>query len=151
MNHHLPIPSTIICNNITMDMAFLVQMRQSNKCGKCKEWYNNQLTLGICCEPLSQHSLLLARHQACLLIPSLENNQPRKKGEARNEIHFQQIIPYYLGLHAQNPRLRELDLEPISKRDKDKINMQKQERNTQKTTSPIIQPGLTYESQHLER
>ena len=65
--------------------------------------------------------------------------------------NFQQIIPYYLGLHAQNPRLRELDLEPISKRDKDKINMQKQERNTQKTASPIIQPGLTYESQHLER
>ena len=65
--------------------------------------------------------------------------------------NFQQIIPCYLGLHAQNPRLRELDLEPISKRDKDKINMQKQERNTQKTASRIIQPGLTYESQHLER
>ena len=29
---HPPIPSHIVCNNNTMDMALLVQMRQSNKC-----------------------------------------------------------------------------------------------------------------------
>ena len=53
---------------------------------KCKEWWHNELTLGIWCGPLSQHPLSPARHQAHLLIPSTQNNQPGKNKEPRNEI-----------------------------------------------------------------
>ena len=65
--------------------------------------------------------------------------------------NFQQMVSYCLGLHIQNPGLREAELEPSPKRGSDKINMQKQRRNTQKKASRIIQPGLTHGSQHLER
>ena len=65
--------------------------------------------------------------------------------------NFQRIVLYCLGLHTQNPGLREVDLEPSPKGGSDKINMQKQGRNTQKKASRIVQPGLTYGSQHLER
>ena len=62
--------------------------------------------------------------------------------------NFQQIVLYCLGLHTQNLGLREVDLEPSPKRGSDKINMQTQGR---KKASRIVQPGLTYGSQHLER
>ena len=62
----------------------------------------------------------------------------------------QQIILYCFGLHIQNPGLRNIDLEPSPKRGSDKIKMPKQGRNTQKKASHIVQPGLTYGSQHLE-
>ena len=39
--------------------------------------------------------------------------------------HSQKIESYYLGLHAQNPGLREADLEPTPKLGSDKINMLK--------------------------
>ena len=64
--------------------------------------------------------------------------------------NFQQIASYCLGLRAQNPGPREVDLEPSPKRGGDKINMEKQGWNTQKKASCIIQPGLTYGSQVLE-
>ena len=66
-------------------------------------------------------------------------------------LNFQQIVSYCLGLHTQNPELREVDLETSPKRGSDKMNMQKQESKTQKKASRIIQPGLTYGSQQLER
>ena len=75
----------------------------------------------------------------------------RKKQNPEMRSNFQQIISYCLGLHTQNPGLREVDLEPSPKRGSEKINMQKQGRNTQKKSSRILQPGLTYGSQHLER
>ena len=58
---------------------------------------------------------------------------------------------YCLGLHTQNPRLREADLEPSPKRPSDKINIcwNKADR-PQKKASCILQPGLTYWYQHLE-
>ena len=65
--------------------------------------------------------------------------------------NFQQIESYCIGLCTQNPGLREVDLEPSPERGIDKINMQKQEKNTQKKASHIPQPGLTYGSQHVER
>ena len=64
-------------------------------------------------------------------------------------LNFQQIISYCLGLRTQNPGLREVDLETSPKRGSDKINMQKHGRNTQKKASRIVQPGLTYGSQHF--
>ena len=63
----------------------------------------------------------------------------------------QQIVSYCLGLRTQNPNLREVDLEPSPNRGSDKIKMLKQRRNTQQKASRIVQPGLTYGSQHLER
>ena len=44
--------------------------------------------------------------------------------------NFQQIASYCLGLHTQNPGLRDVDLEPSPKRGSDKINMLKQGRKT---------------------
>ena len=43
----------------------------------------------------------------------------------------QQIVLYCLGLHTQNPGLREVDLEPSRKRGSDKIKMLRQERKIQ--------------------
>ena len=40
--------------------------------------------------------------------------------------NFQQSVSYCLGVCAQNPVLREVDLKPSPKRGSDKINMQKQ-------------------------
>ena len=51
--------------------------------------------------------------------------------------NFQQIILYCLGLCIQNPGLREVDLEPSPKRGSDKINIQKQGKNTQKKANRI--------------
>ena len=59
-------------------------------------------------------------------IDSICPNDNQKK--AKNaEIRFscQQIVSYCLGLHTQNPGLRQVDMEPSSKRDSDKINMLK--------------------------
>ena len=44
--------------------------------------------------------------------------------------NLQQIILYRLGVHTQNPVLRQVDLEPSPKRGSDKINMLKQGRKT---------------------
>ena len=118
---------------------------------KCKECWNNQLTLGIWCGPLSQHPLPPARHQPHLLIPSAQTINQKKAKNPEMRSNSQQIVSYCLGLRTQNPGLREVDLEPSLKRGSDKINMQKQRRNTQKKASHIVQPRLTYGSQHLER
>ena len=47
----------------------------------------------------------------------------------------QQFVLFCLGLRTQNPGIREVDLEPRSKRGFDKINMLKQGRNSQKKAS----------------
>ena len=96
----------IICNNSTMDMVFLVQMGESNKCGTVRN--DNQLRFGICCGPLYQHPLPPARHQ-----PKRINHEKTKNPEMRS--NFQKIISYCLGLCTQNWALRDLDLEPGSK------------------------------------
>ena len=59
-------------------------------------------------------------------IDSIRPNDNQKKAE-NAEIRFssQQIVSYCLGLHTQNPGLRQVDLEPSSKRGIDKINMLK--------------------------
>ena len=40
-------PPPFICNNNTMDMAYLVKMRQSNKCGSVKNGEIINLHLGF--------------------------------------------------------------------------------------------------------
>ena len=128
-----------------MGIASLVKLRQSNKSGSVRNGEIIRLHFG------SASLVPTAKHLSHLLILSAQtiNQEKTKKREIR--YNFQQIILYYLGLHTQNPGLREVDLEPSPKRGSDKINMQKQGRNTQKKASYIIQPGVTYGSQHLER
>ena len=102
-------------------MAFLVQIRQSNKCGSVRnDEISNQLALGIWCGPLSQHPLPPARHQPHLLIPSAltatfidsirPNNQPGKNKKSRNEIQLSTnriILPWptYTEPRAKRGRL----------------------------------------------
>ena len=69
-------------------MAFLVQMRQSNKCGSVRNDEIINLTLGIWCGPLSQLPLPPARHQPYLLIPSAQTINHEKHKESRNEIQL---------------------------------------------------------------
>ena len=99
---------------------------------------------------MSQQPLPPARHQRHLLIPSAPNNQPAKNKESGNEIQLSTNLivlpwPTYTELRAKRGRL-----EPSPKRGSGKIDLQKQGRNTQKKASHIVQPGVTYRSQHLE-
>ena len=56
----------------------------------------------------------------------------------------QQIELYCLGLHTQNPGLREADLEPSPKRGSDKINMLKQGRNIAKESKSYYRTPWTH-------
>ena len=54
---------------------------------------------------------------ATLIDCSRPNNQPGKKTKnPEMRSNSQQIVSYCLGLHTQNPGLREVDLEPSPKR-----------------------------------
>ena len=99
---------------------------------------------------MSQHSLPPARHQPHLLIPSTQTFNQKKPTNPEMRFNSQKIILYCLGLRTQNPGLREVGLEPSPKGGSDKINILKQDRKAQKKTSCFVQPGLTYEFQHLE-
>ena len=61
-------------------------------------------------------------------IDSINRQKKAKNPEMR--FNSQQIVSYCLGLHTQNPGLREADLEPSPKRGSDKINMLKSGRKT---------------------
>ena len=103
-------------------------------------------------QALESASPASCKTQATFMDSIRPNNQlgkKRKNPEMRS--NSQQIGSYCLGLRTQNPGLREVDLEPSPNRGSDKIKMLKQRRNTQQKASRIVQPGLTYGSQHLER
>ena len=134
-----------------MCMAFLVQMRKSNKFGSVKNVQIINLQVGSCGVPWLSIPCLLqdTNYIYWFHLPKTINREKTENSEIRS--NFQQIILYCFGLRTQNPGLQEADLEPSPKRGRDNINMQKQGRNTQKKASCNIQPGLTYGSQHLER
>ena len=100
---------------------------------------------------LQSASLPSARYQPHLLVPSAQTINQEKGKNPKMRSNFQQIVSYCLGLYTQNPGLREVTLEVGPKRGSDKINIQKQGRNTQKKASRNRQPGLTYRSQQLGR
>ena len=50
------------------------------------------------------------------------NNHLEETKNPEKRSNIQQILSYCLGLRTQNPRLREVDLEPSRKRGSDKIN-----------------------------
>ena len=71
---------------------------------------------------MGEHLLPPARHQPHPLIPSSQtiNQEEAKNYEKRTNFH--EIVSYCLGVHRQNPGLRQVDLEPSPKRVSDKIN-----------------------------
>ena len=129
-----------------MYFAFLVEMRQSNKCGTVKNDGIITLHLGSGVVPWVSIPCLL-QDTSCIYwfhLPKTINWGKTKKPEMRS--NFQQIVLYCLGLGTQNPRLREVDLKPRPKSGSGNINMQKQGRNTDKKASCMVQPGLIYRS-----
>ena len=99
---------------------------------KCKEWCYIQLTLGIWCGPLSQHPLPPARHQPHPLTPSTQTIIQEETKDSEKRPNSQQIVSYCLGLHTQNPGLREVDFEHSPKRGSDKINRLRPRRKIKK-------------------
>ena len=72
-----------------------------------------------------QHTLPSARHEPHLLIPSAQTINQKKAKNPEMRFNSQHILSYCLGLHTQNPGLREVDFEPSPKRGSDKINILK--------------------------
>ena len=148
MNHNPPIPSPVISNNSTMGIIFLVHIRQSNKCGSTRkgETYTWEILHALEWEfPVSNKALTT-------FINSIRhNNQPGKSKESRMRSNSQQIVSYCLGVSTKKPALRKVDLESIPKRGSEEINMLKEGQKSQKKASHIVQPGLTYGLQWLER
>ena len=134
-----------------MNMAFLVQIRQSHKCGSVRnnEIINLHFGSGAGCWVSIPCLLQDISDIYWFHLPKINNQEKTKNPEMRS--NFQQIASHCLSLHTQNPGLRDVNLDPSPKRGSDKINMQKQERNTQKKGSCIVQPGFTYGSRYLER
>ena len=99
---------------------------------------------------LKSASLPPARHQPPSLIPTAQTITEEKTKQSRNEVQLPTNHMYCLGLSTQNTGPREVNLEPSPKRGSDKINMLKKRRSTSKKAICIVQPELTYASQHLE-
>ena len=91
-----------------------------------------QLILGTWWGPLSQHPLPPGRHQPHLLIPSDQTINQRKGKNPQMTFNSQQIVLYSLGLHTQNPGLREIDLQPTAKGGSEKMNILKERRTPEK-------------------
>ena len=130
INHPHLSHSPINFNNKTMDMAFLAQMRQSNKCESIRKDEAINLHLGSGAGPWVSQTP--ARHQLHFLIPSTQAINQQKDKEYKNEIQLPGnpivlVWPTYAEL-----RVKWGDLEPSSRRGSEKINMLKQGRNTQK-------------------
>ena len=114
-------PSFIITIQWTQ---FLVQMRQSNKCGKVRNDEISTYTWDLV-RALESASRFLqdTSHIYWFHLPKQLTRKKPNKPEMR--FNSQQIVPYCLGLCTQNPGLREIDLESRPKWGSDKINMLK--------------------------
>ena len=108
-NINQPAPSII---------AFLVQRRQSNKCGSARNVETFYLHLGCVVGPN-------------LLIPSAKKINQEKGKNPEMRPNSQQIVLHCLHLYTHNPEVREVDLKPIPRRSSVKIHMLKEGRNTQ--------------------
>ena len=86
-----------------MDMAFLVQMRQSNKCGSVRNDEIINLHLGSGAGPwVSIPYLLQDTSHICWFHPPKTINQEKTKNPEMRS-NFQQILSYCLDLRTQNP------------------------------------------------
>ena len=125
--HTQPSHAFIVSSNNAMIIISLAQMRQSNEYErwKYKKWW--YILLYNLLGPLSLDPLPPARHQPQSLILSAQTINQEKTKNLEMRSNFKQIVLNFLGLHTQNPGLRQVDLEPSPKRGSDKMNMQKQE------------------------
>ena len=106
---HRPNQLPIICNNNTMDMAFQVQMRQTNKCGSV--WNDEIINL----HSESGAGPWVSSPASCKtpvkFIDSIRpNNQPGKNKESRNETQLPTnciVLPWptYTKLRAKTGKL----------------------------------------------
>ena len=71
---------------------------------------------------MGEHHLPPARHQPHPLIPSFQTINQKEAKNSEKRTNFHEIVSYWLGVHTQNPGLRQVDLEPSPKRVSDKIN-----------------------------
>ena len=120
-----PIPSPIICNNNTMNMVFLVQMRQSNKCKSVRNDEIINLHLGSGAAPWVCMPCLLQDTRHIYWFHPPKQSTRKKQRIQKLDLTFKQIISYCLSLCTQNSRLRAVDFEPSPKRGSDKIKVLK--------------------------
>ena len=109
---------------------------------KCKEWWNIQLSLRIWCRPfwVSIPCLLQdTNHIYWFYLPNELILLTKKK----QRIQISDLTRNKcFGPNTQNPALREVELELSSMRGSDKINMQKQVRDTQRKALYFISSTL---------
>ena len=133
-----------------MDMTYLVQMRQSNKCGSVR---NDKIPTYPCnlvqaLESASPASCKTPSTFTNSICSSTRKNQRVQKWDSALNKSNCTVLAYCLGPPTQNLGLRELDLKPSHKKNSDTINMLKQGRNTPKNTSHIEQSELIYVFRH---
>ena len=119
---HLSHPPNI-CNNNTMDIKFLVQGRQSDKCGSVRNDDIFNLHLGSGADPSISIPCLLQDTSHIYSFHPPKQLTRKKNPDMR--FNSQQIVSYCLGLCTQNAGLRQVDLEPSPKGGSNKIKMLK--------------------------
>ena len=125
---------TVQYNIVTM--ISLVQMEQCNGCGSVTDdvIFNSHFRSGA--GPWVSIPCLLQNtsHSHWLYPPKQSFRKKQKIVKKRSTSH--QIASYCLGLHPQNPVLREVDLEPSHKRGSDKISrLRSRRKNTTENKS----------------
>ena len=68
------------------------------------------------CGLLTWHPLPPSRDQPHLSIPSAQTINQKKTKNPEMKSNSQHTVAYCLGLHIQNPGLKEVDLQPSPKR-----------------------------------
>ena len=134
-----------------MDTEFLVQMRQSNKSGSVRNDEISNLHLGSGAGPwVSIPCLLQGTSHIYGFHPPKQltsKKQRTQKWDSTSNKSYRTVLVYVhrtQGSERQtwNPALKEVMIRSTCCNKAEKL---------QKKTSRIVQPGLTYGSQHLER
>ena len=99
-----------------MDTEFLVQMRQSNKCGSVTndEIFNLHLKSGA--SPWNSIPCLLQDTSHIYWFRPLKQLTRKKAKNPEMRFNSQKFVSYCLGLRTRKPGLRGVDLKPTPKR-----------------------------------
>ena len=154
--NHIPPPTPnlshppMIYNNSTMDLEFLVQKRQSNKCKSVRndEIFNLHLASGM--GPWVRiFCLLQDTSYICWFHPPKQltrKKQRTQKWDSTPNKSYRAALE-----HNADPWLREVDLEQALREAVTRSTCWKKEERLKKKTSLIIQPGPMSGSKDLER
>ena len=96
-------------------------MGQCNGCGSVRNDVNSTHTWDLV-RALESASPASCKTPATSIDSIRPNNHLEDQKNPEKRSNTQQIISYCLGLHTQNPGLREVDWEPKPERGSDKIN-----------------------------